>query len=254
MNDDVILKISNLSKAYDNSGKKKTEVLKDLSLEVRKGEFVAILGPSGCGKSTLLRCIGGFEEYEGSIKMNNEEIAGPKKNRCMVFQDYNQLYPWKNIEKNIQFPLVLRGERDKQKISELTKEYLDRVGLKDVGKKYPNQLSGGMKQRAAIARALIQKPEIVLMDEPFAALDAMTRNKLQTEMYDIAAKEDSTFLLVTHNVQEAIVLGSRIIIMSENGKIVFDEKNPLSKPTTPGSEGYGALWERLHNVLFGLEI
>lgn len=245
-----LLAIESLSKIYDDEKDRNKWILNNVNLTVSKKEFLTILGPSGCGKTTLLRCIGGFEDYFGSIKMKGRIINKPGKERVMVFQDYNQLFPWKTVEKNIQFPLRLQGEKDKYKLARITYEYLEKVNLHGIEKKYPYQLSGGMKQRVAIARAMVQKPDLILMDEPFAALDAMTRNKLQSEIFDIVQKEDSTVLFVTHNVQEAIVLGTRIIVMSEEGKIILDEKNPLPKPTTPSSEGYGSLWGHLHKVLF----
>lgn len=247
---EIVLEIKNLTKKYfDESGKIDKEVLSNLNLELEKNEFLSILGPSGCGKTTLLRCIGGFESFEGEIKVNGKLKVKAGMDCIMVFQDFNQLFPWKTVEKNIQYPLKRLGIKDKNTLDMITKEYLEKVNLSGIQKKYPYQLSGGMKQRVAIAKALAMKPKIILMDEPFAALDAMTRNRLQAELINISKDEDCTFIFITHNIQEAIVLGSRIILMSKDGKIKIDEKNMIEKPITPASEGYGKIWKRLNDAL-----
>ena len=245
---EVILEVKNLKKAFADQ-KAEEVIIEDLNLNVEKKEFLCILGASGCGKTTFLRCIAGFESYEGEIKVNGEEKREAGTDRIMVFQDFNQLFPWKTVEKNIQYPLKLKGIKDKKTLDEITEKYLNMVNLPGIQKKYPHQLSGGMKQRVAIAKALALKPEIILMDEPFAALDAMTRNKLQAELGLISQKEDCTFIFVTHNIQEAIVLGTRVLIMDKGGKIKVDLKNPLTKPVTPAQEGYGKIWEMLHKEL-----
>lgn len=246
----IILKICGLSKKYtDKKGQNADEVLLDFNLEVEKNEFLCILGPSGCGKTTLLRCIAGFEAYEGEIYVNGILKNCPGTDRIMVFQDFNQLFPWKTVEGNIQYPLKKNGIRNRNVLKDITAQYLNKINLPGIEKKYPYQLSGGMKQRVAIAKALALKPKIILMDEPFAALDAMTRTKLQNELLTISKTEDCTFLFITHNIQEAIVLGNRIIVMSETGKIKVDQKNTMKKPITPASVGYGELWEYLHDAL-----
>jgi NitT/TauT family transport system ATP-binding protein len=216
---------------------------------VKRKEFLSVLGPSGCGKTTLLRCIGGFETYSGRILVNGREKTSPGIDCIMVFQDFNQLFPWKTVEKNMQYPLKQQGIKDKKTLEEITKKYLGKVNLDGIQKKYPHQLSGGMKQRVAIAKALALKPQIVLMDEPFAALDAITRNKLQAELQKISEAEDCTFIFITHNIQEALVLGTRVIVLARGGQIKIDEKNTIARPVTPASEGYGKLWERLHSAL-----
>lgn len=247
----AVLIVKDLEKGYRNEkGKIERNIISNLSLEVKKNEFLCILGPSGCGKTTLLRCIAGFEAYSGDIYINGKKSVAPGTDRIMVFQDFNQLFPWKTVEKNIQYPLIKKGIKDKRKLDRITEEYLEKVNLSGIQKKYPHQLFGGMKQRVAIAKALALKPQIILMDEPFAALDAMTRTKLQSELMQISKDEDCTFIFITHNIQEAIVLGSRIIVMSAMGKIILDEKNRIEKPVTPASEGYGIMWERLHDALY----
>ncbi len=245
-----VLEIRHLAKKYLNGrGQAADEILADLNLEVDKNEFLCILGPSGCGKTTLLRCIAGFEEYDGEILVNGVKKAGPGTDRIMVFQDFNQLFPWKTVEGNIQYPLKKNGIRGKEELRRITEEYLGKVNLPGIEKKYPHQLSGGMKQRVAIAKALALRPQIILMDEPFAALDAMTRNKLQAELLNISRAEDCTFIFITHNIQEAIVLGSRILVLSDSGAVKVDKRNDIEKPVTPASEGYGVLWEYLHDAL-----
>ena len=188
-----MLKIKNLTKSYTSQNGSRN-ILTDLDLTVYENEFVCILGPSGCGKSTLLRCIAGFEPYDGVIECNGKVIKKPSTERIMVFQDYNQLFPWKTIEKNIRTPLKLKGIKDKAELKRISDEYLKKVGLDGYQKYYPHELSGGMKQRVAIAKALALKPEVILMDEPFAALDAMTRNNLQKELYRISTEEQVTII------------------------------------------------------------
>lgn len=244
----IVLEIRHLRKAFYDNGFEE-EIVADFNLQVEKNEFLCILGPSGCGKTTLLRCIAGFEKYEGEILVNGQVKNCPGVDRVMVFQDFNQLFPWKTVEKNIQYPLKQQGIKDKAELDRITAQYLEKVNLNGIQKKYPHQLSGGMKQRVAIAKALALKPQIILMDEPFAALDAMTRNKLLAEVQLISQKEDCTFIFITHNIQEAVVLGSRVMVLAAKGEVRIDEKNTIEKPVTPASEGYGKLWKRLHDAL-----
>jgi len=243
-----VLKVQNLSKSYFSQNKS-NGILKNLDLTVYENEFVCILGPSGCGKSTLLRCIAGFEEFEGTIECNGKSVNSPSTDRIMVFQDYNQLFSWKTIEKNVQYPLKVKGIKDKAELKKISDEYLKKVGLDGYQKYYPHELSGGMKQRVAIARALALKPNIILMDEPFAALDAITRNSLQKELYRISTTEDVTFMFITHNIQEAITLGTRVIMMGKQGQILIDDENKVEKPVKPSSEGYGAMWDKFSQAL-----
>lgn len=243
-----LLKIRNLSKTY-SSQSAENSILENLNLTVYKNEFICILGPSGCGKSTMLRCIAGFEGFTGTIECNGKLVTKPSPERVMVFQDYNQLFPWKTVEKNIQYPLKVKGIRDKEELKKISDEYLKKVGLDGYQHYYPHELSGGMKQRVAIAKALALKPEIILMDEPFAALDAITRNNLQKEMYRISTEEDVTVIFITHNIQEAITLGTRILLMNKNGEIAIDEVNTIKKPVKPSSEGYGAMWDKFSQAL-----
>ncbi len=244
-----ILKIEKLTKTFSNGDYQK-KVLEGIGLEIDEKEFLCILGPSGCGKTTLLRCIAGFEAYDGSIFVKGVKRQEPDIDRMMVFQDFNQLFPWKTVEGNIQYPLKVQGIKDKKVLKDMSDSALEKVKLTGFEKYYPFQLSGGMKQRVAIAKALALRPEIVLMDEPFAALDAMTRRDLQNVLLNIAAEENCTFIFVTHNIQEAIILGKRILVFAKNGKVVLDHKNIIERPVTPASEGYGELWQKLRDALY----
>lgn len=241
-----VLKINNLVKKYDNSDR---VILNNLDLTINDEDFLCILGPSGCGKSTLIRCIAGFEDYEGSIKVDGQPIVKPGPDRIMVFQDFNQLFPWKTVLKNITYALKVNGMKDKAEREQKAKKYLEKVNLVQYANYYPHQLSGGMKQRVAIAKGMALGSKIILMDEPFAALDAMTRKQLQSELLKLKQKEKITVIFITHNIQEAISLGNRIMVMSKEGTIKEHLYNTIEKPVTPASEGYAKLWEHLNNQL-----
>ena len=249
MSSNSILEIKNLSKVFSDQAEE-NKVLENVNLEIDEKEFLCILGPSGCGKTTLLRCIAGFEKYEGDVIVKGTKKVTPGTDRIMVFQDFNQLFPWKTVEGNITYPLKLNGIHDKNTLKELAAKALEKVQLSGYENYYPFQLSGGMKQRVAIAKALALKPEIILMDEPFAALDAMTRRSLQNELLKIAEEESCTFIFITHNIQEALILGKRILVLTKGGKIVYDEKNTIERPVTPASPGYGETWQRLRDSLY----
>ncbi|MBP5159823.1 MAG: ABC transporter ATP-binding protein [Lachnospiraceae bacterium] len=247
-NEGPLLEVKHLKKVFTDRGYEEV-ILHDVNLTVNRRDFICILGPSGCGKTTFLRCVAGFSDYEGEIIVAGKKVKKPGTDRIMVFQDFNQLFPWKTVEKNIQYPLKLKGIKDKVELKRLSDIYLEKVDLAGYQKFYPHQLSGGMKQRVAIAKALALGPEIILMDEPFAALDAMTRNNLQKELLEIAQREKVTVIFITHNIQEAIVLGSRVLLMSKQGMIKIDKVNDIPKPVTPSSPGYGAMWDLFHNAL-----
>lgn len=229
-----ILKIENLKKKYDNAD---SHVLKGIDLSVYEEDFICVLGPSGCGKSTMIRCIAGFEDYEGVIEVNGESVKGPGTDRIMVFQDFNQLFPWKTVLGNITFPLKSSGMKNKKERIKRAEEYLDKVNLLQYKDYYPHQLSGGMKQRVAIAKGMALGSKIIMMDEPFAALDAMTRNQMQSELTRIKEKEKMTVLFITHNIQEAIALGNRIMVMSKDGDIKEHMYNPIEKTGYTGKRG-----------------
>ena len=217
------LVIENLSKEF-KKGKETFVAIQDLHLTVQSGEFVTILGPSGCGKTTLLRIIAGLETHtNGTMTLGGEKITGPGTKRGMVFQEYS-LFPWKTVLGNVMFGPMMQGV-SKENAKKIAEEYLDLVGLSDFRNSYPYELSGGMKQRVAIARALANEPEIILMDEPFGALDAQTRNNLQNELLRIWQEEKRTIIFVTHSVDEAVFLSDRIIILSKNPGTIKKEIN-----------------------------
>lgn len=202
--------VRHLTKSY-NGGK--VVALQDVSFEVQPYESLCILGPSGCGKTTLLRlldCL--IARDQGEIALDGEPVTAPRPDVAMVFQHFG-LFPWKNLEENITYGLALRG-RPKEEIVQTGQRYIELVGLKGFEKSYPYQLSGGMQQRAGLARALAVNPSLLLMDEPFGSLDAQTRESLQEELSRILEQERKTMLFVTHSIDEAIYLGDRILLMT----------------------------------------
>ncbi|MEG0952646.1 MAG: ABC transporter ATP-binding protein [Niameybacter sp.] len=208
----VKVKIDQVKRVFNVRGNE-VVALNGVDLDIMENEFVCVVGPSGCGKSTLLNMIAGLDKpSSGAIYLDGKEVDGPGPERGVVFQQY-ALFPWLTVEKNVAFGLKLRG-MDKTQIEKETKKYLDMVELGAFAKSYPKELSGGMKQRVAIARAYAVNPEVLLMDEPFGALDAQTRTQLQTELLNTWEKEQKTCFFITHDVDEAIILAQRVVIMS----------------------------------------
>ena len=205
------IEIRNLSKSYQANGTSLL-ALDNISLQVAKGEFLAILGPSGCGKSTLLHIVAGLVSAQGQLLLQGVQISRPGLDRGIVFQDY-ALFPWRTVLENVAFGLEMKKVPRKERLVR-AQEYLDLVGLAGFGERFPAQLSGGMKQRVAIARALAFDPEVLLMDEPFAALDAQTREGLRLELLRIWQKTGKTILFVTHSLDEAIFLAQRVIVIT----------------------------------------
>lgn len=204
------LSIQNVNKSFTVYGQK-VDVLKDINLEVQEGEFIAIVGHSGCVKSTLLKIIAGLEKNDtGLVTVDGKEVDGPGMDRGMIFQEH-RLFPWMSIEKNVQLGLKGLSKEEKTKLSD---QYLELVKLSEFKKAYPSQLSGGMSQRAAIARSLVSQPEVLLLDEPFGALDALTKIELQEELLKIRERFHNTMLMVTHDIEEAVYLADRIVVMS----------------------------------------
>lgn len=210
-----IVEIHNLKKVFNGKGNPVT-ALDNINLEIEEGDFVSIIGGSGCGKSTLLRIIGGLEtEYEGEVLVNGEQVHNPSRDKGFIFQDH-RLLPWLTVKENIKFSLP----DSKENYDDLIRKNLEIVGLSEFENAYPNELSGGMAQRVAIARALANKPKILLLDEPFGALDAITKMNLQEQMLKIWTKEKITMIIVTHDIDEAVYLGSKVIVMTPRpGKI-----------------------------------
>ncbi|MDF2903938.1 MAG: nitrate/sulfonate/bicarbonate transporter ATPase [Bacillus sp. (in: firmicutes)] len=186
------------------------QALQDVNLHINKGEFITIIGPSGCGKSTLLKIVAGLDlNFEGTVKISNVDLKGPGIKQGFIFQEH-RLFPWLTVEKNIAADLSLKDPEVRKKVDEL----IEIVRLTGFEKAYPRELSGGMSQRVAIARALLRDPEVLLLDEPFGALDAFTRTHLQDVLLDIWRKKGTTMILVTHDLDESIYLGQRVVIMS----------------------------------------
>ena len=224
-----VLSIKGISKRF-TVGNQTVQALGEVNLSIRKGEFVCLIGASGCGKSTLLRIMAGFETVStGTIDMYGMPISGPGPERGMVFQDYG-LFPWLTVKQNIGFGPRQRG-LPKAKLEEISSYYTDMVGLGKFADYFPGQLSGGMKQRVAIARVLANDCEVLLMDEPFGALDALTREKLQQDLLGIWERTKVTVIFVTHAVEEAVLLSDRIVVMTAGpGRIEEDIKLELARP------------------------
>ncbi|RMX06448.1 ABC transporter ATP-binding protein [Corticibacter populi] len=235
------LSIRNVSKRYDVEGRDPLQVLTDVNFDVEPGSFVSIVGPSGCGKSTILRLIAGLDpDYKGSIQQGAVPITGTSLSRGIVFQDH-RLLPWLTLQQNIELALLNSRWTAHQKAKAI-REHIELVGLAGFETAFPHQLSGGMAQRAAIARGLVSQPEILLLDEPLGALDALTRIRLQEELLRIWRAEGVTMILVTHDVDEAIYLSDRIFVMnSQPGRIVRDVKVPLPRVRDRASAAFTAI-------------
>lgn len=248
----VKVKIENINKIYD-SRNGQVIALQDINMDIMENEFITVVGPSGCGKSTLLNIIAGLvEPSSGAIYCDGKEVRGTGIERGVVFQQY-ALFPWLTVKGNVEFGLKIQGV-DKKKAEEIALKYIDMVDLSDFVNHYPKELSGGMKQRVAIARAYAVNPSILLMDEPFGALDAQTRTQLQEELLHTWEKEQKTCFFITHDVDEAIILGQKVVIMSARpGEIseVVDVNIPYprtqeTKMTTEFLEIKNYIWNRVY--------
>ncbi len=226
------------------------QALEDIDFSVEPGEFITVLGPSGCGKSTLIRSIAGFQKPEkGRILVGEREVSEPGPDRLMVFQEFDQLFPWRTVLGNLTYALKVKGVAKAER-EETARRFIRMVGLEGFEKAFPHQLSGGMKQRGAIARSLALNPEILLMDEPFGSLDAQTRAILQAELVRIWQDVGSTIIFITHNIQEAILLGDRVIVMGTRpGTIKKIVPVPLARPRLPETPEFMALWHELYGLL-----
>ena len=212
VSDKIKVKIDNVVKKF-NTRNGEVIALNGVNLDIKENEFICVVGPSGCGKSTLLSIIAGLAEpTDGMVSVDGEKIEGPGKDRGVVFQQY-ALFPWLTVRKNVEFGLKLQG-KSKEECREIAEHYLKMVDLLQFADSYPKELSGGMKQRVAIARAYAVNPKVLLMDEPFGALDAQTRTQLQSELLETWEKEQKTCFFITHDVEEAIILAQRVIVMS----------------------------------------
>lgn len=220
-----LLAIDQVSLEY-RSGARIVRATHQVSFDVYGSDRFVLLGPSGCGKSTLLKAIAGFiEPVAGSIALDGRPVRGPGPDRVVVFQEFDQLPPWKTVVENVAFPLRVAAKLSRAEARERALHYLDKVGLSTFADAYPHTLSGGMKQRVAIARALAMQPRVLLMDEPFAALDALTRRKMQEELLRLWDEFRFTLLFVTHSIEEALVVGNRILLLSPHPGRVRAELN-----------------------------
>jgi NitT/TauT family transport system ATP-binding protein len=223
----VALEASRLTKVYVRNGTP-LEVVNVERLTVREGEFITVIGPSGCGKSTLLHMIGGFIPADGgTVEVYGSRVSGPGPDRGMMFQEF-ALFPWKTVAGNVAWGLETQG-LSREKTDETVRKYLEMMGLWDFRHHFPAELSGGMKQRVALARVLAFDPKVLLMDEPFGALDAQTRETMQDELLGIHARTKKTILLVTHDLDEAVLIADRIVVMRE-GRVQDVMDVPLSRP------------------------
>ena len=236
--------IDNVSKVFDGDGRRMV-ALQDISLEIPHGQFVCLLGPSGCGKSTLLNAIAGFAPpTSGRVLADGVPVAGPGPERGMVFQEY-ALFPWMTVEQNVGFGLEIKG-MPRAQIAARVGELLKLLSLEDFAKRYPKDLSGGMRQRVAIARVLALDSPIMLMDEPFGALDALTRRNLQDELLRLWAELRKTVIFVTHSIEEAIYLADRIVVMTYRpGTIKRDILVDLPRLRDPAAPEFNALKREL---------
>jgi NitT/TauT family transport system ATP-binding protein len=228
----VKLKVEGLSKTFHTS-KGSVNVLKSIDIDIHRREFVSVIGPSGCGKSTLIRMLAGLETLSGGrFLLNGEEVRGPSADRGMVFQGYT-LFPWLSVKNNVMFGLEVSG-RSGTAVEQEALQWIELVGLSRFADAYPSQLSGGMKQRVAIARALATQPEVLFMDEPFGALDPHTRSQMQAYLLQIWKNVDVTIMFVTHDLDEAIYLSDRILVLKANpGEVHEFIEVPVPRPRTP---------------------
>jgi NitT/TauT family transport system ATP-binding protein len=232
-----MLEVRQLSKVFfeqNDSRKPGLVALYNISLAIRKNEFVSLLGPSGCGKTTLIRIIAGLLPADcGEVLVNGRLVTVPGRDRCMVFQQFG-LLPWRTVLSNVEFGLEIEGV-PKDERSAVAGQYLELVGLKGFEHYYPHQISGGMQQRVGIARALSKKPDILLMDEPFGAVDAQTREQLQEELLKIWSRTDTTVVFVTHSIDEALYLSDRVVVMQARpGRIKEEVSVDLPRPRWEG--------------------
>lgn len=226
----LLIQADHIEKVYSGKKREQTTALKDFCLQVEENEFISIVGPSGCGKTTFILLVAGLENATGgNLFLEGRPVSGPDPGHAIVFQEY-LLFPWRTVQQNIEFgPEVRRLPKEQRR--QLSAKYIKLVGLEGFEKRYPHELSGGMKQKAAIARALANEPKVILMDEPFASLDALTRETLQQELLRIWRQTEATVLFVTHSISEAIYLADRVVVMSQRpGRVQDTIKIDLPRP------------------------
>lgn len=241
--------IRDLGKAFPKEDGTVTQALKGIDLEIRDEEFICLVGPSGCGKTTLLRIIAGLETATtGEVTVDGRAVTGPDPKRGMVFQEYS-LFPWRRVIDNVAFGLEMKGVA-KEERRKTADRYIEMVGLSQFRDAYPYELSGGMRQRVAIARALANDPDVLLMDEPFGALDAQTRNRMQKELLSLRDKTKQTIVFVTHSVDEAVYLADRIIVLSPRPATVREDiAIPWPRPRDRTSAGFAEVRRRVLDMI-----
>ena len=240
------ISVENISRTF--TGENAITALQDISFSIDKGEFLCIVGQSGCGKSTLLRIMAGIDPvHEGTVTINGSVVRKPDKTRGVVFQEA-RLLDWMNVSSNVAFPLQNMSKEEKKR---LVDEYVSLVGLSDFKRAYPRELSGGMAQRVSIARALVNRPEVLFMDEPFGALDYMTKINMQNELLKIREKSKMTVIFVTHDIDEAVYLSDKILVMSKNpGKIKEIIENTLPPSRDRNSEEFMSIRKQVYDCFF----
>jgi NitT/TauT family transport system ATP-binding protein len=243
----MYIEVKDACKNYVQDGKEFV-ALDNVSLSIDKGEFICLLGPSGCGKSTLLNALAGFEKVNsGTVKIDGKEVTAPSINNITIFQNYG-LLPWRNVQKNVELGLESK-KVPKSERAAIAQKYLELVGLSGYEKRYPKQLSGGQQQRVAIARGLAVDPDIIFMDEPFGALDAITRMKLQEDILSISREEKKTIIFVTHDIEEAVFLADRIVVMmADPGRIKSIVKVPLGSNRNRTGENFLYVRDRIFEL------
>ena len=240
------IEVKNINKSFISKKNDQLSVLKDINLSIDDGELVCLLGPSGCGKTTLLRLIAGLDQpTSGEIIANGEKVVEPSGDRAVIFQQYS-LFPWLTVLQNVTFGLEMTKKGSKEVNIETAERYLTRVGLIDFKDSYPHELSGGMKQRVAIIRSLLNHSPILLMDEPFSALDMQNRHKLQEQLIGVWKRFENTIVFVTHDVDEAVYLADKIVIMDKNpGRINKIIEVDIERPRKRDSKEFIALQESI---------
>lgn len=240
------IEVDNVSRTF--TGENTVTALQDISFTMQRGEFLCIVGQSGCGKSTLLRIMAGIDPvHEGTVKINGKPVTGPDKSRGVVFQE-SRLLDWMSVSQNVGFPLSGMSKAEK---TALVNDYVSLVGLSDFKNSYPRELSGGMAQRVSIARALVNQPEVLFMDEPFGALDYMTKINMQNELLKIRNNNTMTVIFVTHDIDEAVYLSDKILVMSKNpGKIKKMIPNDQAFPRDRNSESFFKIRKQVYDCFF----
>ena len=252
---DTLLQVDKVSLEY-RTPQRVVRATHEVSFEVDRADRFVLLGPSGCGKSTLLKAVAGFiEPVAGSIRLDGTEVREPGPDRIVVFQEFDQLPPWKTVKQNVMFPLLASRTLGRREAEERALHYLGKVGLEAFADAYPHSRSGGMKARVAIARALAMQPKILLMDEPFAALDALTRRKMQEELLALWEEVRFTLLFVTHSIEEALVVGNRILLLSPHpGRVRAQISSHQYDLHSLGGVGFQQTAQRIHRLLFDEEV